>query len=102
MEAMQTVFGKNGIVMWKRAQGVDNSPIVAYQERKSISNERTFGRDTTDLVKLKTSLSAMAENLAYQLRRGKKVTSCITVKIRYADFNTYTKQVKIPTAAIIF
>lgn len=96
MEVMENVFGKNGIVMWKRANGIDNSPIIAYHERKSISNERTFGRDTTDMTKLKTSLSAMAENLAYQLRRGNKVTSCITVKIRYSDFNTYTKQTKIP------
>ncbi|WP_460190559.1 DNA polymerase IV [Urechidicola sp. KH5] len=96
MEVMENVFGKNGIVMWKKANGIDNSPIIAYHERKSISNERTFGSDTTDMTKLKTSLSAMAENLAYQLRRGNKVTSCITVKIRYSDFNTYTKQTKIP------
>ena len=38
----------------------------------------------------------MAENLAYQLRRGEKLTACIAVKIRYSDFNTYTKQKRIP------
>ncbi|PCE64641.1 DNA polymerase IV [Sediminicola luteus] len=99
IEAMESVFGKNGIVIWKRAQGVDNSPIVEYHERKSISSERTYGRDTTDMQKLKTSLSAMAEQLAYQLRAGNKVCSCVTVKIRYSDFNTYSKQLRIPYTA---
>jgi DNA polymerase-4 len=38
----------------------------------------------------------MAENLAYQLRRGNKLTGCVSIKIRYSDFNTYSKQLKIP------
>jgi|TARA_R110002153_G_scaffold115681_1_gene258990 DNA polymerase-4 len=38
----------------------------------------------------------MTENLAYQLRRGEKLTACISVKIRYSDFNTYSKQLRIP------
>ena len=38
----------------------------------------------------------MAENLAFQLRRGKKLASTISVKIRYSDFNTYSKQIKVP------
>lgn len=95
LEAM-SVLGKNGNIIWKRANGIDNRPIVEFHERKSISNERTFGKDTTDITKLKTCLSAMTENLAYQLRKGEKVTSCISVKIRYSDFNTYSKQLKIP------
>lgn len=96
MELMEKVFGKHGIAMWKKAQGIDNSPIVPYSERKSISTERTFDRDTTDVVKLKGIILAMAENLAFQLRRGQKVTACVTVKIRYSDFNTYTLQSRIP------
>ncbi len=96
LELIESAFGMNGIKMWKKAQGIDNSPVVPYQERKSISTERTFDRDTTDVEKLKSILLAMAENLAFQLRRGEKLTSCITVKIRYSDFNTYTLQNKIP------
>ena len=99
VEMLQSVFGKQGVSIWKKANGIDNSPIVQYHERKSISNERTFGKDTTDIQKLKTSIAAMAENLAFQLRKGNKLTSCITVKVRYSDFNTYTKQVKIPYTA---
>ncbi|WP_297703110.1 DNA polymerase IV [uncultured Eudoraea sp.] len=96
MDLMRRVLGANGAVIWKRANGVDNSPVIPFCERKSISTERTFDRDTIDVSKLKGILIAMTENLAYQLRRGEKLTACIAVKIRYSDFNTYSKQVRIP------
>ena len=96
LEMMISVLGVNGRTIWKRANGVDNPPIVAFHERKSISTERTFNRDTIDMVKLKNTIFAMAENLAYQLRRGNKLAGIISVKIRYSDFNTCSKQVKIP------
>ena len=99
VEMMEAVLGKNGREIWKKSNGIDNRPLIEFHERKSISNERTYGTDTTDVHKLKTSIKAMAENLAFQLRNGQKLTSCITVKIRYADFNTYTKQLKIPYTA---
>ncbi len=95
VEMMESVFGKRGKSIWLKSNGIDNTDLVQYHERKSISNERTFGRDTTDVHKLKTYIRAMAENLAFQLRNGKKLASCITIKIRYSDFNTYTKQAKI-------
>ncbi len=96
LEVMQRVLGANGSVIWKRANGIDNTPVIPFCERKSISTERTFDRDTIDMVKLRGILIAMTENLAYQLRRGEKLTACISVKIRYSDFNTYSKQLKIP------
>ncbi|MEW7278762.1 DNA polymerase IV [Aquimarina sp. 2201CG1-2-11] len=96
VEMMQSVLGRNGIVIWKRANGIDNTPVIPFSERKSISTERTFDRDTTNVIKLRGILVAMTENLAYQLRRGDKLTACIAVKVRYSDFNTYTKQLKIP------
>jgi DNA polymerase-4 len=99
LEMMTSVFGKNGEVIWKKAQGVDNSPVVQYSERKSISTERTFDKDTIDVTKLRGILSAMAENLAFQLRRGGKLTSVVTVKIRYSDFNTHTLQANLPYTA---
>lgn len=99
LELMERTFGLHGIKMWQKAQGIDNSPVVPYQERKSISTERTFDRDTTDVLKLKSILLAMAENLAFQLRRGQKLTACVTVKVRYSDFNTYTLQNKISHTA---
>ena len=98
-EMMSKVLGKNGASIWKKANGIDNTPVIQYQERKSISTERTFDRDTIDVVKLKTILTAMAQELAYQLRNGNKLTSCISVKIRYSDFQTYTMQKRIPYSA---
>jgi DNA polymerase-4 len=100
MELMYKVLGKNGLSIWKKANGIDNSPVVQYHERKSISTERTFNTDTTDVSKLKGIIIAMAENLAYQLRRGNKLTACITFKIRYSDFQTYTQQQRIPYSSM--
>ena len=93
---MTRVFGKHGTSIWKKANGIDNTPVIKYHERKSISTERTFNKDTTDITKLKSILVAMAENLIFQLRRGNKLTACVTFKIRYSDFQTYTKQMRIP------
>ena len=83
-------------MIWKKANGIDHSAVEPYNERKSISTERTFNRDTTDVKRLVTLLVAMTENLAFQLRRGQKLTSCVTVKLRYSDFQTYTLQCRIP------
>ncbi len=99
IELMESVFGKNGIIIWKKANGIDNTPVVPYRERKSISTERTFNKDTIDVQKLESIMVAMAENLVFQLRRGNKLTACITVKIRYSDFQTYTLQKHIPYSA---
>lgn len=96
LEMMAKVFKKNGISIWKKANGIDNSPVIKYQERKSISTERTFDKDTIDIHKLEGILVAITENLVYQLRRGNKLTGCVAFKIRYSDFQTYTVQKKIP------
>jgi DNA polymerase-4 len=96
MEMMEKVLGKNGIDIWKKANGIDTSPVIPYWEQKSISAERTFDTDTTDLVRLNNTLVGMVEKIAYELRREEKLTSCITVKIRYSNFDTHTLQQRIP------
>ena len=95
MDLLHRLLGEHGPVLWRKANGIDDSPVIAWHERKSISTERTFSRDTIDVVKLKGLLTAMAESLTFQLRKGSKLTSCIAVKIRYADMNTHTKQLRI-------
>lgn len=95
IDLMQRLLGEHGPVLWRKANGIDDSPVIAWHERKSISTERTFEQDTIDTVKLHGMLTAMAESLAFQLRKGAKLTSCIAVKIRYADFETHTKQQRI-------
>ena len=99
LEMMAKVLKKNGVSIWKKANGIDDSPVVKYQERKSISTERTFDKDTIDVKKLEGIIVAIAENLVYQLRRGNKLTGCVAFKIRYSDFQTYTVQKKIPYTA---
>ena len=91
-----SAFGKNGISLWNKAQGIDESPVVPYSEQKSISTESTFEEDTIDVKRLKSVLVAMVEKVAFQLRDQKKLASCITVKIRYSNFDTETRQVHVP------
>jgi DNA polymerase-4 len=100
MELMERVLGKNGGTIWKKAQGIDNTPVVGWSERKSISSERTFEKDTTDVAKLRSLLVAMTENMCYQLRNSNKLTACVSIKIRYSDFQTYTKQKRIPYTSL--
>ena len=92
VELMEQVLGQNGRVIWKKANAIDNSPVEQYSERKSISTEQTFDKDTIDVKALKNLLVSITEKLAFQLRSEGKLTACVTVKIRYSDFNTYTVQ----------
>ncbi|MET0944107.1 MAG: DNA polymerase IV [Flavobacterium sp.] len=94
-EVLQQMIGKNGLDIWKKANGIDNTPVEPYTERKSISTEHTFSQDTIDIEKLKRLLIGMVEKLAFQLRSEQWLTSTIAVKIRYANFDTETKQCKI-------
>ena len=78
-ELMQQVLGENGALIWRKANGIDNSAIIPYSERKSISTERTFEKDTIYVRALKSLLIGMTEKLAYQLRDEGKLTSCVTI-----------------------
>jgi DNA polymerase-4 len=95
-EMMQQVLGENGLIIWKRSHGIDNTPVKPYSERKSISTERTFDQDTTDVVMLEQLITGMAEKLSFQLRKQEKMTSCVTIKIRYSNFDTFSQQKRIP------
>jgi DNA polymerase-4 len=100
MELMYQVLGENGTAIWKKANGIDNSPVEQYNERKSLSTENTFEKDTIDVAHLKNMIVSMTEKLAFQLREEEKLTSCVTIKVRYSDFNTYTMQMRIPYTAL--
>lgn len=95
-EMLEKVMGRNGIDIWKKANGIDLSPVISYSERKSVSTEHTFEKDTTDLARLNQLLTVMVEKIAFELRRQEKLTSCVTVKIRYSNFDTHTLQKRIP------
>ncbi len=88
-------LGKNGIEIWKKANGIDTTPVQPYEEQKSLSKEHTFEIDTIDIVLLKSVLARMVERLAFELRSQTKLTGCVTVKIRYSDFDTHSMQRQI-------
>lgn len=93
---LEKEFGKNGISLWNKANALDTTPVEPYNEQKSISTENTFAIDTTDVHFLRECIVGMTEKLAFELRGLQKLTGCITVKLRYSDFNTYTQQRSIP------
>jgi DNA polymerase-4 len=94
-EMMQQVLGKSGIDIWKKANGIDFTPVIRYSEEKSISTERTFETDTIDIQMLERLLTAMVEKIAFKMRKKQKLCSVVTVKIRYANYDTHTLQKKI-------
>lgn len=92
---MYNLLGKNGNELNRRANGIDDSPVVPYREQQSISTEHTFETDTIDTGFLHTQLLRMTEKIAFELRSKHKLTGCISVKIRYSDFQTVQKQTSI-------
>ncbi len=96
IEMLQKLIGKNGRELWKKANGIDENPVEPYTERKSVSTEQTFDQDTIDIPRMKAMLTAMVEKLGFQLRNEEWLASIVTVKIKYNNFDTETKQFKIP------
>ncbi|MGM9512400.1 DNA polymerase IV [Larkinella sp. GY13] len=96
---MEKTFGKTGLFLWDRANGIDPTPVVPSHKQKSMSKELTFQTDTTDVQLLQATLSRMVEGLAYELRKDRWCAGKVTVKIRYSDFQTYTRQITIPATS---
>ncbi|MNH93741.1 DNA polymerase IV [compost metagenome] len=92
---MRRVLGENGVSIWHKANGLDKSPVLPFREQKSMNKETTFQADTTDMELLRKTLVSMVDELAFELRNEKKLTGCITLKLRYSNFDTHTQQVKI-------
>ena len=95
-QLLEATFGKNGKMIWEKANGIDRSPVIPYSEAKSISSENTFEEDTIDVKLLEATMIAMCEQLASKLRQKGQLTACVSVKIRYSDFETHTIQQRIP------
>jgi len=99
-EMMMKMMGQAGLTLWQKANGIDPSPIVPYREQQSIGTQSTFSADSMDVVAIKALLAGMVTNIAYELRQKRKLTACITVTIRYTNFETVTKQAKIPYTSL--
>jgi DNA polymerase IV len=96
---IENLLGKNGKSLWEKANGIDNTPVFSYSERKSIGSETTFEQDTIDVDRINDIISEMAVKLSFKLRKEQWLTSCVIVKIRYSDFDTHTLQKQIPYTA---
>jgi DNA polymerase-4 len=99
VKMMYNLMGKNGIELHRRANGIDESQVVPFREQQSVSTEETFDSDTIDISFIKKELIRMTEKIAFDLRSKNKLTGCVSVKIRYSDFQTEQKQTCIEYTA---
>jgi DNA polymerase IV len=98
-DVLKKAFGDSGYTIWKKCNGIDNSPVRNHHERKTISKETTFNKDTADVDQLKRILYGITDEIAFDLRKNNFLTGCVTVKIRYSDFRTEQLQQKIANTA---
>lgn len=99
-EQIFKVLGSNGLSLWQKANGIDHSPVVPYREQKSIGKQHTFERDSINFTEIKHLITSMVVELAYDLRKQQKLTACLTITIRYANFETVSQQERIPYTAL--
>ncbi|MGZ5190393.1 MAG: DNA polymerase IV [Flavisolibacter sp.] len=100
IDQLELYFGKWGRKLWEKSNGISDSPVEQYSEQKSMSHENTFHEDSDDISFLHTELVKLAEHTAYDLREEQKLTGCITIKLRYADFTTVSRQEVIDYTAL--
>jgi DNA polymerase-4 len=89
-------FGKYGVDLHNKSNGIHYGEVIPYHESKSISTENTFEENKTDVGFLLKELVRMVEKIAHELRRQNKTAGCIAVKIRYPNFETTSRQTSIP------
>jgi DNA polymerase-4 len=95
VEELRARFGKHGAAMARHALGEDDRPLVVEREAKSVSQERTFARNVQQVVVLKQHLWRMSQRVADRLHRAERSAGTIAVKLRYADFSTVTRQMRL-------
>ena len=100
VEVMERIGGKWGESLWHKAHGRGSADITTDWEQKSMSHENTFDTDYTDLSFLHKELVRLTEKTAHSLREDEKMTGCVTVKIRYSDFETTSCQETIDYTAL--
>lgn len=91
-DALWRAFGKHGKTMRDRAAGIDERPVEAEREEKSISAEETYAVDIHGAAELARQLTNLADRTAARLRAHGLAAGSVTVKIRRGDFTTYTRQ----------
>ena len=100
VELLERYVGKWGEVLWQKSQGIGSVEIATDWEQKSMSHENTFDTDHTDTTFLHRELVRLTEKTCVGLRDDEKLTGCVTVKIRYSDFETTSRQETVDYTAL--
>ncbi len=98
-QQLEKMFGKHGSDLWYECNAIDNRPVLPYHEPKSCSSENTFEKDTADENFLLREITRLSEKVGYEIRAENKMSGCITVKLRYSNFDTVSKQSVVPYTA---
>ncbi len=93
---LEHALGSTGLHLWNLAHGNDDRPVVSDSAPKSVSSETTFAEDTDDEDKLRSTLRRLSDRVGARLRTKRYRTRTVTLKLRYADFRTYNRQVSLP------
>lgn len=96
LELLQKYFGRTASALWQSAHGIDNRPLEPLSEAKSLSEERTFAADLAAEDVVRAVLISQAESLGYRLRSGGLRARKVSIKLRYADFSTITREQTLP------
>lgn len=92
LSQLERRFGKYGAELHRHAQGIDDRPVTIEYEAKSISQEVTFARDTSDLIYLRGVLRDLSAKVGYRMRCDGVCARVIRIKLRWSDFTTQTRQ----------
>lgn len=93
---LQKLFGQGGLQLQRSARGIDDRPLEPLRKAKSISEERTFAADLADEETIRALLMAQAESLGYSLRSGGLFARTVSLKLRFSDFRTITRDRTLP------
>ncbi len=90
---LEKLLGKTGLQFWRLANGLDERDVETERESKSVSNELTFDEDISDKKRIESTFAYLAEKVSGRLRRDNLDCRTVTIKIRLADFSTFTRSV---------
>jgi DNA polymerase IV len=97
-DTLRARFGSQGEALWRASRGIDDGPVTPEHEAKSLSREETFAQDVRDAATLRRELLRLSDAVAARLRRHNFQARTVSLKLRYGDFTTITRQATLGDA----
>jgi DNA polymerase-4 len=97
VEEMARMFGKSGLDLSERSNGIDSRPVHVEHVAKSISQEVTFEKDINEKQSLEKTIMRLSAQVGSQLRKQGFTARTIRIKIRWGNFETHTRQLSLST-----